>query len=37
MSSEQGARAVGMGASASDAGGRHLNLWRTAGRKEAES
>lgn len=36
MSSEQGPRAVGMGASAIDAGGRQMNSWRTVGRKEGE-
>lgn len=37
MSSEQGPRAEGMGASAIDAGGRHLNSWGSSGLKEAES
>jgi hypothetical protein len=37
MSSEQGPRAVGMGASANDAGGRHMKSLSIAGRKEAES
>jgi len=37
MSSEQGPREVGMGASAIDAGGRRLNSWSIAGRKEASS
>jgi len=35
MSSEQGPREAGMGASAIDAGGRQLNSWRTAGQKDA--
>ncbi len=37
MSSEQGPREVGMGASAIDAGGRHQNSWSTVARKEASS
>jgi hypothetical protein len=37
MSSEQGPRMAGMGASANDAGVRHMNFWSIAGRKEAES
>jgi hypothetical protein len=37
MSSEQGPRAVGMGASANDAGGRQMDFGSTAGQKEAES
>lgn len=37
MSSKQGPRAAGMGASANDAGGRRLSSWRNAKLKEAES
>jgi hypothetical protein len=37
MSSEQGPRAVGMGASAIDAGGRRLCSRFNVGRKEASS